>query len=93
MSMMVKADDVAIQASRTFLQILDNQLQGAFSALGTNGQTLIDIGHWAGADADKFRTDIWPKVEADLKQIASSLHDLHGEVDKVLGNIMKAGGN
>jgi hypothetical protein len=93
MSMLVKADDVAIQASHNFLQVLDNQVQGAFTALQNSGQVLVDVAHWAGADADKFRGDVWPKVETDLKQIASSLRDLQLEVDKVLGNIMKAGGN
>jgi hypothetical protein len=93
MSSVVKADDVAIQASKTFLNIIDNQLQGAFQQLSQAGTTLSDPNHWAGGDATQFQTQIWPKAQSDIKQMQTSLTDLQQQVNKVLSNIFAAGGN
>jgi hypothetical protein len=93
MSSVVKADDVAIQASKTFLNIIDNQLQGAFQQLATTGNTLADGQHWQGGDASQFAGQIWPKAQSDLKQMQTALTDLQQQVNKVLGNIFAAGGN
>jgi hypothetical protein len=93
MSSVVKADDVAIQASKTFLNIIDNQLQGAFQQLNNAGTTLSDGQHWQGGDASQFSGTIWPKAQSDLKQMQQSLTDLQQQVNKVLGNIFAAGGN
>jgi hypothetical protein len=93
MSSVVKADDVAIQASKTFLNIIDNQLQGAFQQLNQAGTTLSDPNHWAGGDASQFQGQIWPKAQSDIKQMQTSLTDLQQQVNKVLSNIFAAGGN
>jgi hypothetical protein len=93
MSNMVKADDVAIQASHTFLNIIDNQLQATFQQLTQAGNTLADPNHWAGGDASQFQTQIWPKAQSDIKQMQSALTDLQQQVNKVLTNIFAAGGN
>jgi hypothetical protein len=92
MSSMVKADDVAIQASQTFLNIIDNQLQGAFQQLSQAGNTLADPNHWAGGDASMFQSQIWPKAQSDLRQMQTALTDLQQQVNKVLSNIFAAGG-
>lgn len=89
----VMADDVAIQAVKQFLNIIDNQLQGAFNQLNQAGNTLADGQHWKGGDANQFQSQIWPVAQKDIKQMQSSLTDLQTQVNKVLGNIMTAGGN
>jgi hypothetical protein len=93
MSSVVKVDDQAIQASQTFLNIINNQLQGAFNQLTNAGNTLSDPNHWSGGDASQFQNTIWPQAKSDISKMQSSLTDLQGQVDKVLKNIMAAGGN
>ncbi|MEV5750766.1 hypothetical protein AB0L00_23330 [Actinoallomurus sp. NPDC052308] len=89
----VTVDDVAVNASKTLLNILNSQLPNTITALNRAGTDLSNPQHWDGGDAIKFRGDIWPKVQNDLKQIQSALTDLQQSVDKVLGNILTAGGS
>jgi hypothetical protein len=93
MSSVVMADDTAVQAVKQFLNIIDNQLQGAFNQLNQAGSTLASGQHWKGGDATQFQTQIWPQAQKDLKQMQQSLTDLQQQVNKVLGNIFSAGGS
>lgn len=88
----VKADDVAVQASKNFLNIINQQLGPAFTALTKAGGTLADGTHWQGADASTFSGTIWPGAQKDISTMQSNLSDLQTKVDKVLGNIIQAGG-
>jgi uncharacterized protein YukE len=88
----VLADEVAVQAAQNFLKIIEGELQAALSALRSAGNTLADPSHWAGGDATRFQSQIWPKAQADLKQIEASLADLQKQVSTVLQNILAAGG-
>ncbi len=93
MATSVKADDWAKGASRDFLNVINNQLGPAFSSLTKAGSTLADPMHWEGNDAASFRSQIWPQAQKDIRSMQNALTDLQGKVDKVLGNIMAAGGN
>jgi len=88
----VLADEAAVQAAQNILKIIEGDLEAAISALRAAGNTLSDPGHWAGADAARFQNQIWPKAQADLKQIEASLKDLQQQVATVLNNIIVAGG-
>jgi uncharacterized protein YukE len=89
----VTVDDVAHTASKTILNALNNQLPAAFKSLTTAGNDLINPQHWDGKAAADFRTNVWPKVQADLTKMQTSLADLQQAVDKILTNITVAGGN
>ena len=89
----VLADGVAETASKKFLNTVNNDLPNSLKALNAAGRDLTDPQHWDGKAAQDFRTNIWPKVQSDLTKMQSSLTDLQGQVDKILANIMKAGGN
>ncbi len=92
MATTVKADDVAVQACKNFLNIINNQLGPAFTQLTNNGNTLASGQHWSGADASTFASTVWPQAQKDIKNMQSNLSDLQNKVDKVLGDIMRAGG-
>lgn len=93
MSGTVKVDDVAHQASKNLLNIINTQLPQAIQQLQKNGSDLSDPNHWDGKAAIDFRTNIWPQVQTDVTKIQSSLKDLQAAVDKILANISAAGGN
>lgn len=89
----VLADSVAENASKKFLNTVNNDLPNSLKALNDAGKDLTDPQHWDGKVAQDFRANVWPKVQSDLTKMQSSLKDLQGQVDKILVNIMKAGGN
>ncbi len=89
----VTVDDTAHRASTTILNVLNNQLPQALKALSTAGTDLTNPQHWDGKAAADFRTNVWPKVQADLTKMQSSLADLQKTVDTILKNISTAGGN
>jgi hypothetical protein len=89
----VVADDIAHQASKTVLSIVNSELPDAFKKLNAAGNDLIDPQHWDGNLANEFRGNVWPKVQADLAKMQTSLVDLQQAVDRILGNISQAGGN
>lgn len=93
MATTVKVDDLATQASTNFLNVINNQLGPAFTALGKAGNTLADPTHWSGGDASTFQTDIWPKLQKDMQNMQNDLTTLQGKIDKVLKNIKTAGGS
>jgi uncharacterized protein YukE len=89
----VTVDDVAHTASNTILNILNNQLPNAFTALKNAGTDLTNPQHWDGKSASDFRTNVWPQVQSDLTKMQTSLSDLQRAVDTILKNISTAGGN
>jgi hypothetical protein len=89
----VLADSTAENASRKFLNTVNNELPNSLKALTDAGRDLADPQHWDGRVAQDFRSNVWPKVQSDLTRMQASLKDLQGQVDKILGDIMKAGGN
>jgi hypothetical protein len=89
----VLADGVAENASKKFLNTVHNDLPNSLKALTDAGRDLTDPQHWDGKAAQDFRSNIWPKVQSDLSKMQASLTDLQGQVDKILVNIMRAGGN
>jgi hypothetical protein len=93
MATTVKADDVARTACKNFLNIINQQLGPAFTALSKNGGTLADGTHWQGTDASTFANTIWPQAQKDITSMHNNLTDLQNKVGKVLDDIMKAGGN
>jgi uncharacterized protein YukE len=89
----VKVDDIALQASKNLLDIVNTQLPGAIKQLQKNGSDLSDPNHWDGNAARDFRTNVWPNASSDITKIQGSLSDLQKSVDQILKNISAAGGN
>ncbi len=89
----VKVDQMATDASSSFLKIINQQLGPAFSQLISNGNTLADPTHWSGGSASTFQNSIWPQAKQDIQNMQKNLTDLQGKVDKILKNIKAAGGS
>lgn len=93
MATTVKVDQMATDASNSFLKIINNQLGPAFSQLISNGNTLADPTHWSGGSASQFQNTVWPGAKQDIQNMQKNLSDLQTQVGKILNNINLAGGN
>ncbi|MFI0779496.1 hypothetical protein [Streptomyces sp. NPDC021212] len=91
MSKVTSSDFAQAQATK-MLSLINNQLPGLIRQLNSHGQQLSDPSHWDGPLAQKFRGEVWPQASRDLDNMRSSLEQLQQQVQKVLGNIMAAGG-
>ncbi len=87
----IKSTDTAHAEAAKMMSIITSEFPAIIGKLNGHGQTLSDPNHWDGPLAARFRNEVWPQAKGDLEKIKNSLHDLQGQVQRILGNIDAAG--
>lgn len=88
----VKATDLAHQKAQQMMSIITSQMPELIHQLNAAGQEMSDPNNWDGPLAQQFRGEAWPRAQADLQRMNSSLQSLQQSVQKILANISQAGG-
>ncbi|MGI8794322.1 MAG: hypothetical protein ACR2H3_14300 [Acidimicrobiales bacterium] len=88
----VKADDVATKAASKMPGQI-RQLETAIKQLQKSARNDLGKAHWDGKNANEFQNNIWPDAEKVLNKTITALEELQKEVQRVLRDIMQAGGN
>ena len=87
----VKSTEVAHAEANKLLGIINNQLPGLIGQLNSHGQQLSDPNNWDGPLAQRFRGEVWPQAQQNLKKMNQDLLHLQHQVSNILTNITQAG--
>jgi uncharacterized protein YukE len=93
MSQRVVASAQAKQAATQMQQVLSGQLQDTLRRLDQLGTTLSQPNEWDGRLAQQFRSQEWPQVKSANQKMLQQLEQLQQSVQKIVQNIMQAGGD
>jgi len=88
----ILSTDAAHAEVTSMMGLITGEFASAIVKLNKHGQTLSDPNHWDGPLAQRFRNEVWPQAKGDLDKLQHSLHDLQGQVQRILTAIDKAGG-
>lgn len=89
----VVASGAAKQAATQMQQVLNGQLQDTLRRLDQLGTTLSNPQDWDGRLAQQFRSSEWPQAKSATQKMIQELEQLQQSVQKIVQNIMTAGGN
>ena len=93
MSNRVLSTDQAKVAITKIQGIVSGRLAEDLGRLGAEGATLCDANVWDGAEASRFRSDLWPQTSQALQRAIEALNALRENTQRINQNIMIAGGN
>jgi hypothetical protein len=74
------------------MQALVQQISGDFNTLLTQGATLCDPNVLDGASAADFRGNLWPGMQTDIRNMQEGLPALAQALNRLINDIMTAGG-
>ena len=85
------ATDEGLQTVQAMQQLVQ-QIADDFNTLLSNGQTLCDPNVLDGVSATDFRSNIWPGMETDIRNMQEGLPALTQALNRLINDIMQAGG-
>jgi hypothetical protein len=86
----VLATDDALRAAKEIHALLSGRLPADIRSVSQYGRVLANPGRWDGPQASRFRSE-WPTLDRGLNQVIPMLDRLHGDAQKVIQDILRAG--